>query len=51
MMDRPAGLKMLELCGFKEEMTSAGAYLVMKVGNLNIPWLTVVNKHLDSLLE
>lgn len=26
------------------------AYIMMKVGNLNVPWLTIVNQHLQSNL-
>lgn len=26
-------------------------YIMMKVGNLNVPWLTIVNQHLQSTLN
>ena len=46
-INRPAGAKLLKACGFVEE----DAYLVMKRGNLNIPWLTIINQRLESNLQ
>lgn len=31
-------------------MINGVAYIMMKVGNLNVPWLTIVNQHLQSNL-
>lgn len=49
--NRKAGVKILRQCGFKEGIMNDVVYIMMKVGNLNIPWLTIVNQHLQSIFN
>ena len=49
-MDSDGGIRGLELTGFKEEIIGDVTYYVMKAGNLNIPWLTLLSQTLESML-
>lgn len=41
-MDSDGSIRGLELSGFKEETIQDVVYYIMKPGNLNKPWLTVL---------